>query len=304
MASWITTLRNLIVDSLEKTWLPLPIGPEICESWKKGLSSDESGIVLYTSCMYHLAPLIEKAVENLEKFGVTEGGIKSRLAGVAAKIAGGVILRPDPAEIERANQVMRKIYDLLTRSGVRIRLLDREIYSGALLYELGFEREFATYAQKAAKYFMERGVKEMITVDPHTHHLLEVVYPKFVPGFNIKVYSYLDLIKSNGVSIKGFVIHDSCLYARFLGRYGKIRELLSPGRPVEDPYYTGRDTAGCCGGPIESIFPDVAKKVAGVRVRDLSKLSKDVVVQCPICYVNLKRASNGVRLYYLPEVLL
>ncbi|MCU7788497.1 (Fe-S)-binding protein [Pyrobaculum sp. 3827-6] len=304
--SWISELRSIVIHSLEKSWLPFPTEAGICESWKQGLESDrESGTVLYTSCMYHLAPVIEKAVENLEKFGVTKGGLRSRLAGVVAKTAGQLLVRPDQSEIRRADEVIRKIYGLLKRRGIRIRLLEREVYSGALLYELGLEKDFADYAQRVAKFFKEAGVREIITVDPHTHYILEKVYPRYVPSFDFKVLSYIDLIDSNGTAVKSFAIHDSCLYARFLGRYDVVRKLLSAGEPVEHPYYTGRDTSGCCGGPIESLFPDVARKVAQIRVRDLAKLSKDVVVQCPICYVNLKRASNGeVRLYYLPEVLL
>ncbi|ABP50089.1 MULTISPECIES: (Fe-S)-binding protein [Pyrobaculum] len=302
--SWLSELRNLIVNSLERSWLPFPTDGDLCESWKKGLDSNPSGPVLYTSCLYHLAPVIEKAVENLERFGVTEGGLRGRFAAVAAKTVGRLILKPEGEEVDRADSVMRRIYRLLAQRGVKVRLLDREIYSGALLYELGFEKEFAEYAKRVATFFKERGVKEIITVDPHTHYILEKVYPRYVPGFDVKISSYLDYIKGTGVALKGFAIHDSCLYARFLDRYGLIRQILSPGQPVEDPYYTGRETAGCCGGPIESIYPDVARKVASLRVNDLSKLSKDVVVQCPICYVNLKRAAEGrINLHYLPEIL-
>jgi Fe-S oxidoreductase len=181
------------------------------------------------------------------------------------------------------------IYELLRRAGVEFGLLDREIYSGALLYELGLVDDFARYARRAAEYFKKHGVRRIITVDPHTHHVLEKIYPKYVEGFDLEVVSYLDLIKPGGVSINGFAIHDSCLYARFLGRYERIRQLLAAGNPVEDPYITGKDTAGCCGGPIESLFPEMSNKV---------------VVQCPICYVNLKRAAQSrLEFYHIAEVL-
>ncbi|ABL88509.1 protein of unknown function DUF224, cysteine-rich region domain protein [Pyrobaculum islandicum DSM 4184] len=301
---WISKLRDIVVDSLNKSWLPFPIDEGLCESWKRGLESANSSTALYTSCMYHLAPVIEKAVESLEKYGATRGGLRSSLAAIAAKTFGGVLLKPDRAEVGRADEVLKRIYGLLRKSGVEFRLLDREIYSGALLYELGLVDDFAAYARRVALFFKERGIKRIITVDPHTHYVLEKIYPKYVDGFDIEVVSYLDLIKPGGVTLKGFAIHDSCLYARFLGRYDAVRKLLAAGEPVEDPFVTGRETAQCCGGPVESLFPDVARKVAETRVRELSRLSKRVVLLCPICYVNLKRASGGgLELYYLPEVV-
>jgi len=301
---WISQLREIVVDSMEKSWLPFPLKEDLCESWKKDLQVGPSSTILYTSCMYHIAPVIEKAVENLEKFGVTKGGVMARLASLGTKALGGFLLRPDEAEVKRADGIVRRIYELLRRAGVEFGLLDREIYSGALLYELGLVDDFARYARRAAEYFKKLGVRRIITVDPHTQHVLERIYPKYVEGFDVEVVSYLDLIKPGGVSINGFAIHDSCLYARFLGRYERVRQLLAAGKPVEDPYITGKDTAGCCGGPIESTFPGVAKQIAKVRVRELAKLSRKVVVQCPICYVNLKRASEGeVELYHMAEVL-
>ena len=301
---WISQLREIVVDSLEKSWLPFPIKEDLCEGWKKDLQVGPSSTILYTSCMYHIAPVIERAVENLEKFGVAKGGVMTRLAAVGTKALGGFLLRPDEAEVKRADGIVRRIYELLRRAGVEFGLLDREIYSGALLYELGLIDDFAKYAKRVAEYFKKRGVIKIIIADPHSHYVLEKIYPKYVEGFNIEVVSYLDFIKPGGVSINGFAIHDSCLYARFLGRYERIRQLLAAGNPVEDPYITGKDTAGCCGGPIESLFPEVSRKVAEVRVRDLSKLSNKVVVQCPICYVNLKRAAqNRLVFYHIAEVL-
>ena len=302
---WISQLREIVVDSLEKSWLPFPFKEDLCEGWKKDLQVGPSYTILYTSCMYHIAPVIEKAVENLEKFGVTKGGVMARLASVGTKALGGFLLRPEEAEVKRANAIVRRIYELLRRAGVEFGLLDREIYSGALLYELGLVDDFARYARRAAEYFKKRGVRRIITVDPHTQHVLEKIYPKYVEGFDVEVVSYLDLIKPGGVSINGFAIHDSCLYARFLGKYERIRQFVAASNPVEDPYITGKDTAGCCGGPIESTFPGVAKQIAKARVRELAKLSRKVVVQCPICYVNLKRVSEGeVELYHMAEVLL
>jgi Fe-S oxidoreductase len=259
--------------------------------------------------MYPLASVIRVAVDKLEGFSATQGGMRSRLATFGAKAFGSLILRPSREDVERASKILRRIHGILRTSGVEFGVLDEEPYSGALLYELGFVEDFATYANNVYKYLKSNGVHEVITTDPHTQYVMEKIYPSYVENFDIKVISYLDLIDKNKVKIKpgNYTVHDSCLYARYLAKYGRIRELLGKGQLVEDPAITGRDTSQCCGGPIESTYPSVAKAVATNRVRDLSKLSERVILECPLCYVNLKRAAeeSGVRLefYDLAEVM-
>jgi hypothetical protein len=34
---WISQLREIVVDSLERSWLPFPIKEDLCEGWKKDL---------------------------------------------------------------------------------------------------------------------------------------------------------------------------------------------------------------------------------------------------------------------------
>jgi len=34
---WISQLREIVVDSLEKSWLPFPFKDDLCEGWKKDL---------------------------------------------------------------------------------------------------------------------------------------------------------------------------------------------------------------------------------------------------------------------------
>lgn len=53
---------------------------------------------------------------------------------------------------------------------------------------------------------------------------------------------------------------------------------------------------------MEAVAPTLAKKVAEMRVSKLSKLSKTVVVACPLCLVNLSRA-GGVEVVDIAEVL-
>ncbi len=63
---------------------------------------------------------------------------------------------------------------------------------------------------------------------------------------------------------------------------------------LEDPLITGRDTSTCCGGPLESLSPELSRKIAKIRIENLAKLSKTVVTVCPICLANLSRNAEGV----------
>ncbi len=175
---WFRALRDVVISSLRDSWLPFPVDKSICTKWREGLSFDSDGnTILYTSCLYQLAPVIERAVAELERFGVTKGGALARFTAIGARVLGKALLRPDDEELDRANRVIRSIYGMLKALGIRFRVLDNEPYSGALLYELGFVNEFADYARSVYKVFRDNNVSEVITIDPHTQYTLERLYP-------------------------------------------------------------------------------------------------------------------------------
>lgn len=311
MLDWLRSLRDVITSSLKDSRMPFPMDTSICYKWREGLTfDDDKSRVIYTSCMYQLAPIISKAVEQLERFSVTKSSTMAALARLGVKLFGRTLLMPEPDEVERANKVLRSVYNALKASNVMFGVLEDEPYSGALLYELGFIDEFKEYANQVYELFKRSGVREIITVDPHTHYVLDKIYPKYVKDFDIKVTSYLDLINPGKVKVKlqEFTIHDSCLYARYLNKYDIIRSLFKDKATIkEDSVLTGKDTSHCCGGPIESTYPELAGKVAANRVRELTRLSRNIIVQCPICYVNLKRGAKlsglEVNLYDLAEIM-
>ena len=56
-------------------------------------------------------------------------------------------------------------------------------------------------------------------IDPHTTTMLRTGYPKLVPGYDVRVRSYLEVLAERGLPaaapLRGtVVIHDSCVYAR------------------------------------------------------------------------------------------
>jgi Fe-S oxidoreductase len=158
--------------------------------------------------------------------------------------------------------------------------------------------------------FEIHGVKNVITVDPHTTNMLRHVYPSILDDFNLKVRSYLELLaesdlQSNDRSNGAVVVHDSCVYARYEGIIDHPREALrKAGISVKSPELSGSLTH-CCGGPIESLFPSRAQKIASRRVEQLMVVGNPVATMCPICLVNLKETAgnNGAVIRDIAEFL-
>lgn len=273
-------LGKLIYENLQKFGFPYPIDKKICYEWAKDIPK-KGETILYTSCMYQTATLSEtfsKFIPYAEK-----------LSPIAFL---GKLIKPKKEEIERAYTILNKISSSLKKQGINFAYLyEEEPYSGAILLELGYLDMFRDYANTVYKFFKEKGIKKIITVDPHTHNALNR-YKEFVDGFDIEIVNYLELIKDiKGVSQDVFVVHDSCLYSRFLGLRDTYRGLINKAglRIVEDELITGRDTSFCCGSPIKPINPELSDKIAQERVNQLMKLSKKILVVCPMCYANLSK---------------
>jgi Fe-S oxidoreductase len=196
------------------------------------------------------------------------------------------------------NQVLRNIAGMLRKAGVEFGYLyDKELYSGALVYDGGMDESFGIHARRVFEVFRKNGVRSVITVDPHTTSILRDVYPKFVQDFNLEVKNYMEVLAEKDLPVmqeqnKELVIHDSCVYARYEGMIEQPRNLLtSAGVMVKEPELAGRSTH-CCGGPIESLFPSKAHEIAASRVSQLRKNGENIVTMCPICQVNLRKAAG------------
>ena len=62
-------------------------------------------------------------------------------------------------------------------------------------------------------------VRRVITVDPHTTHMLRSVFPKLADGYDVEVQSYLEVLAERELparpaAVREVVVHDSCVYAR------------------------------------------------------------------------------------------
>jgi hypothetical protein len=294
---------GMMVDNLARRGSVFPTSTRASTRWARDLEIPDGGsTVLYTGGMYQLLPRIVAMVRLLER---VEDTFLARLvflgrwANKAVNLS-ALVARPRRADVECYDRVLRNIAGLLRRAGVGFGYLYRDdIYAGALAHDSGADQAFREHARRVHAVLAERGVRDVITVDPHTTNMLRTVYPSVLEGFDIGVRSYLEILAEAGLDRlslrdRRIVIHDSCVYARHEGVIDEPRVLLDwAGYTLAEPDHA-REFTYCCGGPIEALFPKRAHEVGTRRVEQLKAAGGDAVAtMCPICLATLSKASGG-----------
>ncbi len=295
----IKNQKHQIAEMIAKVTLKYmdPLGlTDKCTEWSKGLSFDDvHETVLYTGHMYQLMAYNKRLGEMLE----SSRGLSNVMASVVRGIPAFVKLSSlmyDRKIREITEKYLRNIVQLLRIAGVKFSYLGKdEPYPGTLLLGMGYTDEFREYAQKVVDVFHSRGIKTVITVDPHTYDLLVNRYPAYVKGFNFKVTHYLDYLghlKFRGTGTR-VTYHEPCHFVRHTD-YAEPLKILDSTSKLSMPVHSGKNTY-CCGGPVEAFYPGAAEKISQKRFRELKETgAEEIVTACPICYVNLAK-DNSVK---------
>jgi Fe-S oxidoreductase len=301
-------ILGILTDNLLKRKSVLPLSNKAATQWADGLDIPCGGeTVLYTGHMYQIMPFLgrmAKRMKTMENSWITKFMNLGRFANKFINVSRFMAF-PDKNEKQIYNNILRSIARLLKKAGVEFGYLyEDELYSGALVYDQGVDKAFLKHARLVRKMFEDKGVQKAITVDPHTTNMLRHVYPETLDGFNLEVQSYLEVLADSNInhargSNGNVMIHDSCVYARYEGIISQPRDLLTrAGSNVKSPELSGALTH-CCGGPIESLFPSQAHRIAIKRIEQLTSQDYPIATMCPICLVNLKEAGgvnkNGIR---------
>jgi Fe-S oxidoreductase len=297
----IRNILGIMNDNIDKRHSALPLSKKELTRWAQGLNIPRGGdTVLYTGQMYQLIPSISVMASFLSKF---ENSWIKRFFGLGRALNKVInisrfMARPRRSEQNKYDNMIRNIAILLQSASVEFGYLyEEDLYAGALAYDQGLDKVFEKQARLVAEVFKRRGIKRVITVDPHTTDMLRTAYPKVIDNFNVEVKSYLEVLAEKTPEAfhkvdTNVVIHDSCVYARHEGIVDEPRMLLkNAGYRINETGYSGKETH-CCGGPIESLFPGKAHEIAVERVQQLAASGYPVVTMCPICLVNLKSASR------------
>ncbi len=310
---------KLIRDQIVKYKSPLGIPLRTIASWCKNPNTSFEKI-LYTGGLYstmgvvmkydYLFPFISKTPSN-------EGRIKliknfMFLANYFMPIS---FLRHGKFE-----KIPTKALEILHYLGYEdVGCLPEEPYNGALLHDLGFKKDLVEYGEYLRDFFKEKGVKEIILIDPHTYQLFKEIYPRDVKGFDFKVAHFLDIVvkhldemelKYPGTSNTEKVpitYHDPCILAKRLENklIEQPRFILNKidGTELREAFNSG-ETATCCGGPLEFIFVDVSKRVAKNRFEQFVETgAKQVVTACPICYISFHRVKGKTKLVDIIDLI-
>jgi len=306
---------GILVDNLKRRKSVLRLSRRQVTDWCKGLNIPKGGqTVIYTGHMYQLMPSITalaKKMATMENSWITRFFILGRFFNKFINLA-WFLARPDPAETQQYNKILRNIASLLRQANVKFGFLyDDELYSGALIHDQGVDNVFRDHARAVYAMFKRNGVKSVITVDPHTTNMLRSVYPKYVEGYDLEVRSYLEVLADRNMEAPQSLglevaIHDSCVYARYEDVVDEPRQLLRrAGIIISEPELTGKLTH-CCGGPIESFFPGKAQAIAEKRIEQLAVISDNIITMCPICLVNLQHAAQkrNVEINDISELLM
>jgi Fe-S oxidoreductase len=295
---------GILADNLRLRRSVLPISKRNATRWARGLELPLGGeTVLYTGMMYQLIPYIEGLVKKEKSFG---DSFLARFTGIARVINKLVnvsffMVRPSAKLRDAYNQVPIDVATLLKNAGIEFGYLyNDDLYSGALAYDLGTDETVAAHALKVHAVLKKHGVKSVITIDPHTTNMLRSVYPRLVPGYDIQVKTYLEVLAEKDLTAvrpleRELVLHDPCVFARYENVVDEPRKLLAAaGVSVKEPERSVRMT-WCCGGPVESLYPEKAAANARKRVEQLRQAGSEVVTMCPMCLINLGNAApHGV----------
>lgn len=289
---------GILADNLALRKSVMPISARKATAWSRGLNIPRGGErILYTGHMYQLMPAIAAMQKQMEMAPAALLAKTMWMGRIANRFinTSWFMLPSKASKREAFNRRLRNIAMLLQKASIEFGYLyEKELYAGALVFDLGGKDVFEAHAKRVYAAFKKQGVKSVITVDPHSTDMLRDVYPKIVPDYDLEVKSYLEVLAESSLPVchrisKELVVHDSCVYARYLGMLDPPRQLLkTAGATIEEPEQAGKLTQ-CCGGPVEALYPEKAHKFATERLGQLQKTGcRNVVTMCPICLQNLE----------------
>ena len=317
----VSQALSILKDNLDRTGDPIGFKKPYWTEWANGLGLPIGGEnVLLTARMYQMLPYIMQ-VTRLVGIAKPLLALKGfdEVVNKGNRMAGEAVIRFKARGLnelkQKAGRILRGIVSALKKVGVHPGYLyEAEPYSGVLLYDLGLENGVQRHIQQIYRLLKDRGVQQIITVDPHTTYMMREIYPKYIENYDIEVKHYLEILcqKSEnlaqfraGETPEAFVIHDPCVMTRDLGIVEQVREVGGVlGIKMVEPENTKMDTA-CCGGPVEYAFAHLTHQISGIRIGELAGLKSNILVSCPICLINLSKYEKpmGIKVWDMGEIL-
>ena len=288
---------EIIRGNIVKHGNPLAMKGSEVAAWANDLKLPESGdLLFYTGGEYQLLPFIDSLVNTMthldqgsKVFSLMMGArnIINKTGINAEKLYASVLAK----DRDRFNSISYKAAIILQKLGYDLCYAGKkELYSGALLSELGFCEDMKSYAVKVAEVLKQSKAKTIVCLSPHAAEVFKFVYPKLIQDFPFEIKTFVELVWERRhrlpaiKSAETVVIHDSCRLARELEIDEQLRDILqSVGVPFLEAKCNRKWTT-CCGGPNKLLFPDISHTVASRRVGELEETGADLILtSCPYC---------------------
>lgn len=300
----LPAVLEIIRGNIIKHGNPLALKGTEVAAWAKDLNLPKTGeLLFYTGGEYQLLPFIDSLVKTMtlmdqgsKSFSMMIG-VRNILnkAGISAEKLYASVLAKDK---ERFQSVCYKSARILQSLGYDLCYSgEEELYSGALLYELGYWEDLSEYGRKVLRVFKESHAKTIVCLSPHAAEVLKFVYPKLGLPHDLEIKTFVELVweQRNKLNLiqpsQTVVIHDSCRLARELNITEELRDILTSVGAQFQEASRNRSWTTCCGGPSKLLFPELSHTMAGRRVEELQETGAELMLtSCPYCLSALEGA--------------
>ncbi|MCS7123669.1 MAG: (Fe-S)-binding protein [Candidatus Aenigmarchaeota archaeon] len=220
------------------------------------------------------------------------------------KIFGNILFYPGCIIKLILKDFEKKYEKILKKYGIDfIKLSELEFCCGSPALNAGYFEVFKSIVDKNMKIFKEHSIKKIITPCPACFKTFKIEYPKFTK-FNIEVEHITQTIwkkikddkskKEIGRKTK-VTYHDPCHLGRYCKVYDEPRKIIeSLGYKLSEMKFSHQNSF-CCGGGggVAANFPLLAEEIAKERISQALKTgAKILITSCPLCYIQLEKASK------------
>ena len=214
------------------------------------------------------------------------------MAGLDCLFYVGSAMSFDP----RGQRIARAFVTILQHAGVRFGMLGADEGStGECVRRVGNEMLFQQLATALVATLNQRGVKRIVTCDPHALNSLRNEYPAYGGKFEVMHHTQVidELLQQGRIKVhtalQRVVYHDPCYLGRHNGEFeaprAVLRELCSD-EPLE--MALSREKAMCCGAGGGRMWMDetIGTRINIARVEQALQVQPHIIATaCPYCAV-------------------
>jgi Fe-S oxidoreductase len=196
----------------------------------------------------------------------------------------------------RGQKIARAFVKILQHAGLRFGILGADEGStGECVRRVGNEMLFQQLAATLIGTLNERGVRRIVTCDPHAFNTLRNEFPEFGGHYEVVHHTQLmaELLSQGRIRVDArlqkVVFHDPCYLGRHNGEFEAPRAVLARlcvDTPLEMPL--SREKAMCCGagGGRMWMEENLGTRINVLRVEQaLAQQPQTIATACPYCAV-------------------